>query len=280
MTSKNTYIGFIFNESIEKSEDLVNQLQPILSNDYSIWTSPGNEIKIESSILSDTKVVITSGGDGTILKASRICSPFGIPILGINLGRVGFMTELHPDDAANQLLTYLNDTSIKYDPRMMLQCQIFHPTSSVPIQTIDALNDVVISRGSDPKLLDIKTNIDSVDMHTYRSDGLIISSPTGTTGYSLAAGGPIIAPDSQVILLQPLAAHMNFSKSLVVAQNSNIEISLISKQPASLIIDGIKETDFSNKLIINITKSKHTTIFLRKNPTNNFYATLTNKLLS
>jgi len=277
---KKTFIGFIFNESIQKAEELVNQLKSLLSNDYSIWTSPGDQINIESSVLSDTKIVITAGGDGTILKASRICSYFGIPILGINLGRVGFMTELHPDDASKDILTYLNSSSIKYDSRLMLQCEIFNSYDSIPIQKIDALNDVVISRGSDPKLLDIKTIIDSAQMHNYRSDGLIISSPTGTTGYSLAAGGPIIAPDSQVMLLQPLAAHMNFSKSLVIAEKSNIEISLISKQPASLIIDGKKETNFSNNHIIRITKSANTTVFLRKHSGNNFYSTLTDKLLS
>jgi len=277
---KKTFIGFIFNESIPKSEELVNQLKSLLSNDYCIWTSPGDQINIKSTVLSDTKIVVTAGGDGTILKASRICSRYGIPILGINLGRVGFMTELRPEEASEQIFTYLNRNSIKFDSRLMLQCEIFDNSKSKPIQIIDALNDVVISRGSDPKLLDIKTKIDSADMHSYRADGLIISSPTGTTGYSLAAGGPIIAPDSQVILLQPLAAHMNFSKSLVIAEKSILEISLISKQPASLIIDGIKETDFSNNHLIRITKSPNTTVFLRKDSMNNFYATLTNKLLS
>ena len=277
---KKTFIGFIFNESIPKSEELVNQLKSLLSNDYCIWTSPGDQINIKSTVLSDTKIVVTAGGDGTILKASRICSRYGIPILGINLGRVGFMTELRPEEASKQIFTYLNRNSIKFDSRLMLQCEIFDNSKSKPIQIIDALNDVVISRGSDPKLLDIKTKIDSADMHSYRADGLIISSPTGTTGYSLAAGGPIIAPDSQVMLLQPLAAHMNFSKSLVIAEKSILEISLISKQPASLIIDGIKETDFSNNHLIRITKSPNTTVFLRKDSMNNFYATLTNKLLS
>ncbi|MFL2746570.1 MAG: NAD(+)/NADH kinase [Dehalococcoidia bacterium] len=277
---KKTFIGFIFNESIPKSEELVNQLKSLLSNDYCIWTSPGDEINIKSTVLSDTKIVVTAGGDGTILKASRICSRYGIPILGINLGRVGFMTELRPEEASEQIFTYFNRNSIKFDSRLMLQCEIFDNSKSKPIQIIDALNDVVISRGSDPKLLDIKTKIDSADMHSYRADGLIISSPTGTTGYSLAAGGPIIAPDSQVMLLQPLAAHMNFSKSLVIAEKSIIEISLISKQPASLIIDGIKETNFSNNHLIRITKSPNTTVFLRKDSMNNFYATLTNKLLS
>ena len=277
---KKTFIGFIFNESIPKSEELVNQLKSLLSNDYCIWTSPGDQINIKSTVLSDTKIVVTAGGDGTILKASRICSRYGIPILGINLGRVGFMTELRPEEASKQIFTYLNRNSIKFDSRLMLQCEIFDNSKSKPIQIIDALNDVVISRGSDPKLLDIKTKIDSADMHSYRADGLIISSHTGTTCYSLAAGGPIIAPDSQVILLQPLAAHMNFSKSLVIAEKSILEISLISKQPASLIIDGIKETDFSNNHLIRITKSPNTTVFLRKDSMNNFYATLTNKLLS
>ena len=277
---KKTFIGFIFNESIPKSEELVNQLKSLLSNDYCIWTSPGDQINIKSTVLSDTKIVVTAGGDGTILKASRICSRYGIPILGINLGRVGFMTELRPEEVSQQIFTYLNRNSIKFDSRLMLQCEIFDNSKSKPIQIIDALNDVVISRGSDPKLLDIKTKIDSADMHSYRADGLIISSPTGTTGYSLAAGGPIIAPDSQVMLLQPLAAHMNFSKSLVIAEKSILEISLISKQPASLIIDGIKETDFSNNHLIRITKSPNTTVFLRKDSMNNFYATLTNKLLS
>ena len=277
---KKTFIGFIFNESIPKSEELVNQLKSLLSNDYCIWTSPGDQINIKSTVLSDTKIVVTAGGDGTILKASRICSRYGIPILGINLGRVGFMTELRPEEASKQIFTYLNRNSIKFDSRLMLQCEIFDNSKSKPIQIIDALNDVVISRGSDPKLLDIKTKIDSADMHSYRADGLIISSPTGTTGYSLAAGGPIIAPDSQVMLLQPLAAHMNFSKSLVIAEKSILEISLISKQPASLIIDGIKETDFSNNHLIRITKSPNTTVFLRKDSMNNFYATLTKKLLS
>ena len=104
---KKIFIGFIFNESIPKSEELVNQLKSLLSNDYCIWTSPGDQINIKSTVLSDTKIVVTAGGDGTILKASRICSRYGIPILGINLGRVGFMTELRPEEASEQILSYI-----------------------------------------------------------------------------------------------------------------------------------------------------------------------------
>ena len=182
--------------------------------------------------------------------------------------------------AEKEIINYLDDSKIEYDSRLMLQCEIFNTTTSKLLQTHNALNDIVISRGSDPKLLDINTEIDSVDLHTYRADGLIISSPTGTTGYSLAAGGPIISPNSDVMLLQPLAAHMNFSKSLVVGKSSIINISLVSKQSASLIVDGIKEIDFSTDHLLRIRKSSNSTVFIRKDSKNNFYATLTNRLLS
>ena len=278
--SKKLYIGFIYNELIQKAEPLVNKLRTIIPDHYSIWISPGDIINVSPDILQETKIIVTAGGDGTILKASRISSEFNIPILGINLGRVGFMTELQPENAEKEIINYLDDSKIEYDSRLMLQCEIFNTTTSKLLQTHNALNDIVISRGSDPKLLDINTEIDSVDLHTYRADGLIISSPTGTTGYSLAAGGPIISPNSDVMLLQPLAAHMNFSKSLVVGKSSIINISLVSKQSASLIVDGIKEIDFSTDHLLRIRKSSNSTVFIRKDSKNNFYATLTNRLLS
>ena len=201
-------IGFAYNPAINKSLEFVNSLVKDLDLSGSSWIAPASNIEIDKDILDKTSVVITVGGDGTILRVAKSVMKQSIPILGINLGRVGFMTELELDEALLKIPKYLSG-SYRVEERMMLKAVIVSSDQSSPEVEFHALNDVVITRGSLPRLLDLDTRIDGVLLTTYRADGLIVSTPTGSTGYSLSAGGPILYPEAKQIIMQPLAAHIS-----------------------------------------------------------------------
>ena len=159
----------------------------------------------KSEILKDADVLICLGGDGTFLKAARSVYKKNIPILGINLGSLGFLTEVEKNeikDAVNCLMTG------KYivEERMMLEATIIRNDEIIGKDT--ALNDIVISRGALSRILHVKTYINDVFVDMFPGDGLIVSSPTGSTAYSLAVGGPIVEPDIDLIIVSPICPHI------------------------------------------------------------------------
>lgn len=269
-------VGFAYNPAINKSLEFVNSLVKDLDLSGSSWIAPASNIGIDKNILDKTSVVITVGGDGTILRVARSIMRQSIPILGINLGRVGFMTELELDEALIKIPKYLSG-SYRVEERMMLKAVIVPSDQSSPEVEFHALNDVVITRGSLPRLLDLDTRIDGVLLTTYRADGLIISTPTGSTGYSLSAGGPILYPEAKQIIMQPLAAHLSFQTGLVVSDQSKIELKMNGDQASIVSIDGSNDNLEHDQKVI-LSKSPYVARFLRKEDPGEFYTNLTQKL--
>ena len=269
-------IGFAYNPAINKSLEFVNSLVKDLDLSRSSWIAPASNIEIDKDILDKTSVVITVGGDGTILRVAKSVMKQSIPILGINLGRVGFMTELELDEALLKIPKYLSG-SYRVEERMMLKAVIVSSDQRSPEVEFHALNDVVITRGSLPRLLDLDTRIDGVLLTTYRADGLIVSTPTGSTGYSLSAGGPILYPEAKQIIMQPLAAHLSFQTGLVVSDQSNIELKMNGNQLSIVSIDGSNDNLEHDQKVI-LSKSPYVARFLRKEGSGEFYANLTQKL--
>ncbi len=187
----------------------------------------------ESSFSTSVDMVISLGGDGTILCAARCVGNSDIPIFGINLGGLGFMTASSKD-------TYLDDLAklvtgeYTVEERMGLECAISgHDT------TYRALNDVVVARESISRVIPLKVSINDEYLTTYTADGVIVSTPTGSTAHSLSAGGPIISPDTEVMLLTPICPHTLTNRPLIINKQSKIKISLKSSQGQGLItIDG------------------------------------------
>ena len=270
-------VGFVYNPLITKAADLVESLVRSLELQDSCWIAPSAELDVAEETLVRTSAIITAGGDGTILRVARVVAPCSVPILGINLGRVGFMTELSVDGAESNIRWYL-DGSPRVERRMMLEASVISAGQGEPRVVAHALNDVALTRGAVARLLDIDTKIDGVLLTTYRADGLIAASPTGSTGYALSAGGPILHPEAREILVQPLAAHMSFNTGVVLSQDSVIELRVNGGHQAVLSVDGFTDTMIDPDDVVVIRRSPHTTRFLRKDPPAAFYSTLTQRL--
>ncbi len=269
-------IGIISKAGIEKSLDLASKIADKISTDHDVWTSDVDDIDTYRSKFKDTQLVITLGGDGTILRVARSISSFQIPILGINLGRVGFMTEIPYSDSLKILDEVLKDINkFRIEKRLMLKATGISNNQKFEL---NALNDIVLGHQSVSRLMDIDVYVDSELMAEYRADGIIISSPSGSTGYSLAAGGPIITPEQKLMLIQPIAPHMSLDVGVVVPDNSKISINIASPNKAVVSADGFDEVVLGEKDKIDVEISRHVTRFIRLNNQSDFYKQLTSRL--
>jgi NAD+ kinase len=180
--------------------------------------------------------VIVLGGDGTLLSAARAVAKAGIPILGINLGALGFLTEV-PLEELYPTLDSIENGSCAIHQRSMVHCEVSRGGSV--IATYNALNDVVVGKGTIARLNHCDVYIDKTFVSRYQADSLIVSSPTGSTAYSLAAGGPILMPDVAAFVITPVSAHSLTHRPLVVRDSSEIEIVVLTgEEEAYLSIDG------------------------------------------
>ena len=276
ISSSKDLIGFAYNPMISRTSGFVESLVDELGLRHKSWVSAASDVDLDLERLQRTSVVITAGGDGTILRVARRVAQYEVPILAINMGRVGFITELAVEEAAEKIPEYL-DGSARVEHRMMLKASLREQDGSRDGIELHALNDVVITRGSPPRLLDVETRIDGVLLTTYRADGVIVSTPTGSTSYSLSAGGPILYPEAKEIVLQPLAAHMSFQTGLVVSQESVVELTLKRGRGAIMSVDGSTDAIEAGQTIV-IERSPYAASFLRKEPAESFYSTLTQRL--
>lgn len=176
------------------------------------------------------------GGDGTLLRASRIMTPAGVPMLPLRFGELGFMTDVDPKNAVAALGQVL-EGNYRLDERMTLKAVISRGTER--IVTFTALNDMVIAKGPLSRMLRIPTSVSGRYITTYASDGLIIATPTGSTAYSLSAGGPLVTPDLKVIILTPICPHTLSVRSLIISSTESVEVSVQSDSgDVVLTVDG------------------------------------------
>ncbi len=175
----------------------------------------------EEELPAQVDLVIVLGGDGTLISVARKIGERNVPILGVNLGRLGFLTEVTRDELPG-MLELLASGKFQVSDRMMLDAIIHRDGEEVGRYTV--LNDVVINKGALARIIDMETSVDGRHLSTYKADGLIISTPTGSTGYSLAAGGPIIFPEINSLVITPICPHMLTNRPIIVWSRSVIEI--------------------------------------------------------
>ncbi|MEA3544192.1 MAG: NAD(+)/NADH kinase [Thermodesulfobacteriota bacterium] len=166
-------------------------------------------------------LIIVLGGDGTLISVARLIGELNVPIVGVNLGQLGFLTEITRDELPEMLERLIAD-DYQVSDRMMLDAFI-HRNGKV-IGEFTVLNDIVINKGALARIIDMETCVDGRHLTTYKADGLIVSTPTGSTGYNLAAGGPIIYPDINSLLISPICPHMLTNRPIMVWSRSVIEI--------------------------------------------------------
>ncbi len=181
-------------------------------------------------------IAIAMGGDGTFLRVSRMVSPYGIPIIGIHLGLFGFLAELTPKDMYDNLdKVFRGEYKIK--TRMLLNCRL--ERNGMPINESLGVNDAVVSRASLSRLVPIKLFIDGEEVATYSSDGLIVSTPLGSTAHCLAAGGPILSPEIDAFVISPICPHTLTNRPLVISGEAKVKMEVGSKGVGTgLTVDG------------------------------------------
>ncbi len=225
---------------------------------------------------SQCDLVIAIGGDGTFLGAARATVDFNIPLIGINLGRLGFLVDISPDQVQTKLDEILQGDYLE-EKRFLLQTKVIRDEAVIHQET--SVNEVVVHRWITPSMIEIVTYIDGVYLNSQRSDGLIISTPTGSTAYSLSAGGPILHPSLNALVLVPLSPHTLSNRPIVIDGSSEIEISFSqSKQINALVTcDNIEipKISVNDKIII---KKLPTPITILHPQDHDFFKTLRKKL--
>ncbi len=202
-------------------------------------------------------VMVVLGGDGTMLGAARLVAEKGIPILGVNLGGLGFITEVKRADLFSAVETMLRG-ECSVEERIMIQADIVRGGEAVNTYTV--LNDVVITKGALARIIDLETYVDHSYVATFKSDGLIISTPTGSTAYNLSAGGPIVHPALDCIVITPICPHTLTNRPIVISGDSLIEVGLRSEsEDVFLTLDGQVGVPLRKDDVIEIRKSPHKT---------------------
>ena len=225
--------------------------------------------------LSDADLLICFGGDGTILHAARDANNRDIPVLGVNMGSVGFMAELEHGEL--ERLSQVAEGNYSIERRMMLDVTVRRGREVLSREL--ALNDAVITKGAVARVIDLSVRADGVRIYDYSGDGLILATPTGSTAYSMSAGGPIVEPTSENILVTPICAHSLQTKPLVMGRNRAISVRLgkMTRKIAYLSVDGGRAFKLSGGDIVEVCRSRKITRLVRLTE-HSFYENINQKL--
>lgn len=238
-------IGLFLNLSKNNALSVATSLvQWLKENNYEVFTDSSivNKlgIQVESynleELAKNIELAVTLGGDGTLLNVARKLAPYDIPILGINLGHLGFLTEIEVPDLYSDL-ELLKMQKFYIDKRMMIEAKVFREEKFA--KNFLALNDVVVTKGPFARLIRLKTSVNDAYVDTFNADGLIIATPTGSTAYSLSAGGPLVNPNVEVLLLTPICPHTLQNRSMIISPNDSITVQVVAEhQEIMLTADG------------------------------------------
>ena len=263
---------FSFNKKYKINFFLEKQFEKELVKDF--------KLKFNYNIFSKHKdldnsfdLMITIGGDGTLLRSISFVRDLEIPIIGINTGRLGFLATLNQDLLKPKLEKIIKG-EYKVEERTLLEVKIDKEKDDFLI----ALNEISVGRKNTTSMIKIKTNLDGEFLNSYWADGLIISTPTGSTGYSLSCGGPIMSPQSQTLALTPIAPHNLNARPIIIADNTEIELSVSGREDFHLLPLDSRIISLKNEKSIIIKKANFK-IMIAHLFEDNFYKTLRNKLL-
>jgi len=229
------------------------------------------------SSFKECNLALVLGGDGTIIHAARLCACIDLPIVGINFGRVGFLTELEPDEFSRDIGHFLNgDKSVWVDERAMLRAILYQDGRE---EEFLAMNDIVIARGTWPRGVRVHVWVDEYYYNTTYADGMIVSTATGSTAYNMSVGGPLLHPQVRSLVLSPIAPHLASNRSLVLQPEAKVRLQIFTNaQNGVFSADGQLNREVKDGATVTIEKSPYITRFLRRRPPTHFYQIINAKL--
>lgn len=228
----------------------------------------------EEDLAAGADLLVAIGGDGTILRAALLGAVRGIPILGVNLGGFGFLTELNTEDLVDALPELLAGR-YDVDERMMLQAKVERTDQ---LQTLLALNDMVVTKSGVARVLRLRVSVNGEHLASYPADGVIVATPTGSTAYSLSAGGPILHPKVEAVVITPICPHTFNARSVVVDKNDVVAVEVeVPAGEATLTVDGRVGVSLAQARRVVVQRAPQTARFIRLR-SSSFYAILRTKL--
>jgi len=275
-------IGIVANTAKEKALEYTIRLRDwVLKRGLEVYfhediaTGIGVEGYNGSSLASRVDLLAVFGGDGTLLRTARSVHEHRVPIVGINLGEFGYLTEVNLNEMIDAFEVILSGNG-KMERRMMLDAVVASETSSLKERTV--LNDAVINRGNLSRIVELETSVNDCYLTTFKADGLIISTPTGSTAYSLSAGGPIVFPEQQAIIINPICPHTLTNRPIILPGDARIKVTLWSKEEgATLTLDGQASVHLGSGDTMTITKSPYETLLV-SSPHRDYLEILRSKL--
>ena len=268
--------AILFNPAHEQAPVLADRIGELLRSHGMAVGACEIERQAESIVcIGGVDLIITLGGDGTLLRAAHYAAIPGIPILGVNLGKLGFLCDVGPDHVMDEMPHYL-DGSCQVEERLMLQ--VDHRRGGLTLTSGHALNDVVLGHASISSIIRIHTFINGNPLTSFAADGVIVATPSGSTAYSFAAGGPIVHPADQHLLLTPISPHKPRFGSVVAPANAVITLELETAAPAVMSVDGEAETPVENGDTLEVRESPYRTRLLRRDSERYFFQALRSTL--
>ncbi len=264
-------IGIFVHPRWQAAHDLGRELKGFLRTRLEqVWLTTAWDEKACRDLLPGSDLLVCLGGDGTMLWAARAVIAHPVPILGINMGRLGFLAELGPQEAREKLAQILEGGG-RIEERAMLQA------STADGRTYHGLNDAVVARASAGRPVYVDVAVDGQRLALYRADAVIVATATGSTAYSLSAGGPILYPESQELVLTPVAPHLTASHSLVLPPASRVELKVATDHRAVLSVDGQEDRPLASGDVVTVSRSPHVARFLLSEPAR-YYSMLAERL--
>lgn len=274
LTPPKTFVVFHHPKVIE-SESLAHEVVAYLQAFGLDAEASSIDDEAKRAQAGEADMLIALGGDGTMLRVGRTGAFNNQPVLGINLGRLGFLMEVQPD-GWREAIEHVVIGNYRLEERMMLHAS--HCQDGAEMRSYEALNEVVVGRGGVFRPIRLQTSIDNELLTTYVADGLIVATPTGSTAYALAAGGPVIPPEACNMLLLPISPHLSFDRPLVLPPESIIDIVVRTDHEAVFSIDGQRSRPLQDRDSLRVSLSENVTRFVRLQSPTHFYKTLADRM--
>jgi NAD+ kinase len=278
MLSKIKSVGVLDHPKITETSAMAAQVSDLVGSwGVKVYRASTWDTASIESIITKLDLLVVLGGDGSTLRAARVSAPHGVMVTTINMGRLGFLSEMQPTNWS-VVLKRIIEGDYWVEERMMLRAEAFHDAHAFGYR--DALNDVVISRGTLARMVRVRTSVDGSLFTTYACDGLIVATSTGSTAYALAAGGPILPPVLKNMVLVPIAPHLSLDRPIVLSQGSIVEMVVNTDHQAILTNDGQDEQTLRDGDRVIVQAGPYAARFARIQPQNYFYRTMMSRLKS
>ena len=258
-------------EGMERAQEISNFLHESGVENVA-WGTFQDEEFIQRIEAKEFDLLLALGGDGTMLRAGNLAAPLGLPVLGINLGHFGFLTEIQRGQWRD-LLPLLLEGKYRIEERMMLYVE--HTRAGKVLDSWHVINEVVVCRGQFVRPVHIQAEVDGYKLTTYVADGLIAATPTGSTAYALAAGGPIMPPDLRNILLIPVAPHLSIDRAIILSEGTGVTMTVYTRHEAVLSVDGRPPVPMLNGDSVHVSVNDFQVYFIRFQDPSYFYRNIT-----